>query len=120
MEQFQNTNAITKPNHDPAIKQMTERERGNLEDGGGRADKRERRLNAAGRIGGESSLNKLALQIVGARSGGFKVTLVLLCGPFSAFASANESENSHLLFFLTAASFLNSSLTEKCAYYTYI
>lgn len=68
----------------------------NLEDGGGRGDERERRLYATRRIGGESSLNKLALEIESGRSRGFKVSFVLLCGPFSAFAFANESENSHL------------------------
>ena len=81
----------------------------NLEDGGGRGDEREGRLNATGGIGGESSLNKLALEIVGGRSGGFEVSLVLLSAPFSAFAFANECEYSHLLLLssLTAARFFS-------------
>lgn len=78
----------------------------NLADGGGRGYKRERRLNAAGAASGESFLNKAAEEIVSGRSGGFKVSLVLLRGPFSAFAFAHESVNSHLLLLmLTAARF---------------
>ncbi|KAJ8767299.1 hypothetical protein K2173_017343 [Erythroxylum novogranatense] len=47
-------------------------------------DERERGLNAAGRVGRESGLNELSLQLKAGGSGGLEVAGVLLCGPLIA------------------------------------
>lgn len=68
---------------------------GNLENGGGRGDVGERRLNGAGAVLNKSGLDELALKVVGGGCRGFKLALELLGGPLGARCSAHECENSH-------------------------
>ena len=67
-----------------------------LEDGGRGGDERERGLNSAGGVGGESDLDELPLQLIGGSGGGgLEFAGELLGAPIAAGASAHEREHSH-------------------------
>jgi len=66
-----------------------------LKYGRGRGHGRERRLNAAGGVSGEGSLNKLPLKIIGGVGGGLDVTGMLFGSPFGAGFAYDKCEDSH-------------------------
>lgn len=66
-----------------------------LEHSRGRRDKRERGLNTAGGISGESGLDKLPLEIEGGIGGGLDITFMLFSGPFAAGVAEDKCEDSH-------------------------
>lgn len=67
----------------------------NLKDSGGWSDERERGLNAAGGVGGESQLDQLPLQLISGRSRRLEITGRLLRRPVFPGAPADERVDTH-------------------------